>query len=158
MSETAAPDAPDASEALSSLRATLAAAAEGVLFVSESEAPFVPVVLPPEPGAAGAPPTVDEIRRRFGVDDAAPGAERTLDDFFRYGIAEVDPASVQDQAAIPSVLALCETVRRVAPDARAFRVGDGAEVRYLIVGHAAEAEAPGAAGALAGLETTGFES
>ncbi len=143
------------SDALAPIRAALAAAAQGVRFVSEGEAPFTPVALPAAAAAAPAAgaPTADAVRRRFGVAAGEPIAERTLDAFFRYGIEAVDPESAAERDAVPGVRALREAVRRLAPDARAFRVGGGPSVRYLVVGRAADAP-----GALAGVETVGFES
>jgi hypothetical protein len=144
------------SDALAAARSALAAAAAGVQFVSESEAPFTPVVVAAEPGAstpAGVPPTADEVRRRFGLDAGVPVTERSLDAFFRYGVEGVDSADAAARAAAPAVRALREAVRRLAPDARAFRAGDGPTVRYLVVGRLA-----GAPGALAGVETVGYES
>jgi hypothetical protein len=144
-------------DALAAVRSALAAAAAGAQFVSESEAPFTPVALPPPAAPAGgvppAAPTAAEIRGRFDLGPAAPVAERTLDAFFRFGIEDVDPADAAAGAAAPGVRALREAVRRLAPDARAFRVGDGPRVRYLVVGHAADVP-----GALVGVETVGYES
>lgn len=132
------------------LRARLAAAAEGVVYVSESEAPFTPVAM----AAAGSNALgVGEVRRHFVLPANASIAERSLDDFFRPLVDDVDPADAAAQAAVPRARALRELIRTMAPGARAFRVGDGPEVRYLVVGWAAAA-----AGALVGVETVGYES
>jgi hypothetical protein len=142
-------------DSLDELRSRLASAATGVTFVSEGEAPFVPVMLAPDasPSAAiGA----GEIRRRFSLGDATPVTEHTLDDFFRYG-TEPDPADAASQGAVPKVRALRDALRAAAPDAGAFRIGTGPEVRYLVVGHARTGH-PATDGAIVGVETIGYES
>jgi hypothetical protein len=144
---------PDVPTILDALSARLREAAEGVRFVSESEAPFSAVLLRPGREAASPPLDAAAVRRRFDIPHGVPVAERALDAFFRYGIEDVDPACPRERAAVPAVRRLRETVRELAPDARAFRVGGGRMVRYLVVGHARAVP-----GALAGVETIGYES
>jgi hypothetical protein len=142
---TRVPMPPDAPE---TVRAQLERAAAGVLFVSEGETRFTAVSLPPD---APAPPIgEEEVRRRFAIVASEPVNARTLDDFFSYG-TEPDPADAASAAVAPKVVALREAIRSLAPDARAFRVGGGAQVRYLVVGHAA-------GGGVVGVETVGYES
>lgn len=147
MSSLHQPPVPPTPDALGALRARIAAAAAGVRFVSENDAPFTALALP-------APPAVGklgeaEVRGLFGIGAGIPVRERSLDDFFSYGTAP-DPADAASVAIAPRVTALRDLVRTLAPDARAWRVGDGAEVRYLVVGRAAVG--------IVGLETTGYES
>jgi hypothetical protein len=138
--------------ALESIRATLAAAAEGVRYTSEGEAPFTAVALPPAGGPA-APFGDAQVRRAFGIGSEVAVTRRSLDEFFRPLVEDVDPADAVAQSAVPRARALREAIRRVAPDAAAFRAGSGPEVRYFVVG-----PAPSAGGAVAGVETVGFES
>jgi hypothetical protein len=134
-------------ESLGAQRARIAAAAAGVRFVSENDAPFAPVAVatPAATDAVG----VAELRRLFGIAPDVPVRERSLDDFFSYGTAP-DPSDAASVADAPRVTALRDLLRTLAPDVRAWRVGDGAEVRYLVVGRVA--------GGVAGVETTGYES
>lgn len=137
------------------LESQLAAAAAKLLFVSEGESPMIPVVLSPD-ASPESPIGTTDVRRRFAIPAGVTVTEKPVDEFFRSG---TDPDAA-DEAAIataPRMRALRDALRALAPDVKAFRVGAGAEVRYLVVGHARTGSAA-TDGAIVGVETTGYES
>lgn len=128
------------------LRETLEHASEGLLYLSEGEAPFAFVELP----TPASPLTPESFRSLLGAPADAPVAETTLDNFFRPMIEGVDPADAAVQALVPRYRALKETLAQALPDVRVFRVGT-VEISCYLVGTAPD-------GALAGLATTAYET
>lgn len=129
------------------LRQRLEAAAEGLLYTSESDRPFEWFLLPG--GAAGWPYSVDEFARRAAL-AAGPLEERGLDRFFAPHIENTDPADTQTQALRPRYEALKEALRTELREVRVFRAGK-IEVQCFVVGD-------DGAGSLAGLRTVAVET
>jgi hypothetical protein len=140
VSET--PDDPQA------LLGRLAAAAEGLVYSSESDRPFetfflpadrVPEALTPERFAAAAGAAPDE-----------PAEEWTLDRFFLPHIECVEPVDAYAWARLPRYDALKRMLQQQLRGTRVFRVGR-VQVRCYAVGR-------DAAGHLLGLQTVAVET
>jgi hypothetical protein len=103
------------------LRADVEAAAEGLVYTSESDRPFEWWELPG--GAAGWPYGVDEFARRIGAQAGAPVEERTLDRFFKPHIETVDPMDTRSLEIRPRYEALKKLLATRLREVRVFRVG-----------------------------------
>lgn len=136
-------DAPDPA-----LRAALEAAAEGLLYTSESDRPFAYFALPG--GAAGWPHDAEAFARRVGLPEGARVETRDLDDFLARHIETSDPYDVEAQRIRPRYEALKETLRAHLRDVRVFRAGS-VEVACWMVGDDGR-------GNLVGLVTTAIET
>jgi Nuclease A inhibitor-like protein len=131
------------------LCAELEAAAEGLVYSSESDRPFQFVRF----NGAGFPVseiTPDEIAN---ITDSlgANVTEISLDELLARHIDRVDMHDVASRRLIPRYEALRDTLRRVFGDVRVFRLGT-IEVRCLVLGN------DPATGELAGLETVSVET
>ena len=127
-----------------STRARLEAAAEGLVYLSEGDAPFEYVEL----GAAGA-----LTPQGFAALAGSPGApveEVPLERFFAGHIEESDPGDATAQSLVPRYRALREALRETLAEVRVFRVGQ-MELRCYAVGRTPE-------GTIAGLATTAWET
>lgn len=125
-------------------RARLEAAAEGLVYLSEGDAPFEFVEL----GAADA-----LTPESFAVLAGAPGApveEISLDRFFAGHIEASDPGDPTAQSLVPRYRALRDALRETLADVRVFRLGR-LELRCYAVGRTP-------AGTVAGLVTTAWET
>ena len=132
------------------MRAALEAAADGLVYSSESDRPFEYVEL-----AAAAPPHLGPLtaERLAALLGAAPGTrieERSLDRFLARHIETSDPYDAEAQRVRPRYEALRDVLRGSLADVRVFRVGE-VEVRCYVVGWTPE-------GSLAGLVTTAVET
>ena len=103
------------------LRMDLEAAAEGLLYTSESDRPFEWFELPG--GAEGWPYGVDEFARRIGAAAGAPVEERTLDRMFAPHIESVDAADARSIEIRPRFEALKTLLATRLRTVRVFRVG-----------------------------------
>lgn len=126
-------------------RKRLEKAAEGLLFISETDAPFQYVELP---GATELTP--DAIRAALGEPETTPVSERTLDKFLAGHIEKADPADPVAQANVKDFQALKKALRKELEGVTVFRVGD-VQLRYYIVGTTPE-------GTVAGLVTEAVET
>jgi hypothetical protein len=129
------------------LRERLEAAAEGLLFISESESPFEYEELP---GDAPAELTPDAVRAALGEPEGTPVAELTLDRFLAGHIEEADPADPVAQEQVTRFQALKQAVTEGLADVRVFRVGD-VQVRYHALGRTPD-------GKIAGLAASALET
>ncbi|HEV2735639.1 MAG TPA: nuclease A inhibitor family protein [Longimicrobiaceae bacterium] len=129
------------------VRERLEAAAEGLLFISESESPFEFEELP---GDAPAELTPDAVRAALGEPDGTPVAELTLDRFLAGHVEEADPADPVAQENAGRFRALKQALTESLADVRVFRVGD-AQVRYHALGRTP-------AGRIAGLAASALET
>jgi hypothetical protein len=127
------------------IQAELAAAAEGLLYISEGEAPFRPVLIP---GPAASAP--EALRAFLGLPDDAAIETRTVERFFSHLTDRADPNDPAAQALVPRYRHLIETVRRLLPDAAVHRVG-ATEIACYLIGRADDGSYPG-------LQTTAYES
>jgi hypothetical protein len=128
------------------LRETLEHASEGLLYLSEGEAPFEFIELP----APDGPLTPGSFRALSGAPASAHVSEMTLERFFHPMTEGADPVDAAAQELVPRYHALKETLHKELPDLRIFRVGT-VDVRVYLVGTAPS-------GALAGLVTTAYET
>lgn len=160
--EAASPEAPSgatpagAGAADDPLRARLEAVADGLLFISEGDAPFEFFRLPAPPAEdaagddAGGPLTVEEFRAALGVGGDVRVEAVPLDRFFAGHVEDADPADPVMRRQVPRFRALRETLRRELSGVRVFRVGE-VEVRAYVAGRAPD-------GGVAGLATTLYET
>lgn len=129
------------------VRDALRGAARGLLYPSETDAPFAWFrrAMPARWPADAA------VRRlaRAGAD--APVTESTLDETFSRVVEQVDPADAMARALRPRFAALKRTLPERLREVRVFRVGAGPRVRIYITGVAPS-------GALAGLRTEVVET
>jgi hypothetical protein len=129
------------------LRASIEAAAEGLLYTSESDRPFEFVFLP---GAGDLPPGPRAFAAQVGASEGAPAEERTLDDFFARHAETADPYDVQAQRIRPRYEALRELLRTALRGTTVYRVGR-VEVECWVVGGDGR-------GNLAGVRTVAVET
>ena len=135
---------------LAELRRALGAAAEGLVYSSESDRPFEFFALPAPANGDGGAPTPAEFARLVGAPPSDPVEERDLDRFFARHLELTDPADAEAQGLRPRYEALKALVRARLADTGVIRVGR-VQVRCFVVGRT-----PG--GALAGLVTTAVET
>lgn len=128
-------------------RERLEAAAEGLLFISESESPFEYEELP---GEAPEEMTPDAVRAALGEAEETPVAELSLDRFLAGHIEESDPADPVAQENVARYTALKQALAEGLADVRVFRVGD-VQVRYHALGRTPD-------GRLAGLAASALET
>lgn len=132
----------------SDLRRQLEAAAEGLVYTSESDRPFEWFALPG--GGAGWPYGVEEFARRIGAPAGAPLEERALDRFFKPHIESTDPYDTRAQEIRPRYEALKQLLATSLREVRVFRVGR-IEIGCYVVGGDGQ-------GNLAGLRTVAVET
>lgn len=129
------------------LPARLEAAAAGLFYVSETEAPFRYVAFP---GAGGQALERERLRALLALPAETPVAELPAERFFA---PLVEPSDPNDPVAVENAgrfRSLHETLATQLTGLRAFRVGR-AEVRYYLLGATA-------AGDVAGLATEATET
>lgn len=129
------------------LKARLEAAAGGLFYTSEGDAPFEYVELGTADGSAL---TAESFGRLAGVAPGVRVEEVTLERFFEGHIEASDPADPQGLALRDRYRALRETLRGSLADVRVFRVGE-VEIRCYLVGRADD-------NAIVGLATTAWET
>ncbi len=112
-------------------------ASKGLLFPSESDAPFKAFLWK----GTGDPPTADRVRALAGAGKGAAVAETSLDDFFGTVPGEDRPRFQKLAAVLKQQLA----------GVKVYKVGDEPERAVYIVGKAPD-------GQLAGLQTTVVET
>jgi hypothetical protein len=127
------------------IQTQLAAAAEGLVYISEGEAPFRPVLVP-GPAASAQ----EALRALLKLPDGAAIETRTLERFFAHLTDRADPNDPIAQALVPRYRQLMETLRRLLPDVGVYRVGT-AEIACYLIGRADDGSFPG-------LRTTAYES
>jgi hypothetical protein len=132
----------------SELRGEVMAAAEGLVYTSESDRPFEWFELPG--AAAGWPYGADEFARRAGAAAGAPVEERTLDRFFKPHIETVDPLDIRAQEIRPRYEALKKLLATRLGEVRVFRIGR-IEIDCYVVGDDGH-------GNLAGVRTVAVET
>lgn len=139
-------DAGRMAEGDAALRERLEAAADGLLFLSEMDAPFEYVELPGIPAGEVTP---EAVASALG----SPGAHvetRSLDDFLAGHIDQADPADPVAQENVPRFRALKAALTEILSDVQVFRVGE-VEVRYYAIGRTED-------GRVAGLTTCALET
>lgn len=128
-------------------RARLEAAAEGLLFISESESPFEYEEFP---GESPEELTPAAVRAALGEPEDTPVAELSLDRFLSGHIEEADPADPVAQESVGRFRALKQALAESLGDVKVFRVGD-VQVRYHALGRAPD-------GRIAGLAASALET
>jgi hypothetical protein len=126
------------------LREHLGTVADGLLYISESEAPFEFVTAPLPPGTAV---TAHSVARAFG--EGALAREVDVGDFFASHIDEADPADGVAQRLAPRFAALVTAIEEHLHEPRVYCYGE-VEKRCYIVGQFDSG--------LAGLRTTAWET
>jgi hypothetical protein len=127
----------------------IAAAADGLLFSSESDRPFEPFVLPAARVTAW-PPDARHFARMLGADAEEPAAEQGVDAFFRRHIELVEPADEAAWRILPRYDALKRLLQQELRELRVFRIGR-VQVRCYVVGL-------DPAGNVVGLQTVAIET
>ncbi len=111
------------------IRTRLEHAADGLLYTSESDYPFVWYQ---SDGFATTPLTEQGFRVAARLSDAAVVETTDLDVFFARHIERVDPNDPAQVAMVPHYRHLRETIRRTLPDVRVYRVGRIAIDCYIV--------------------------
>lgn len=126
-------------------RARLEAAAAGLLFLSESEAPleYVEAALPP-----GAATPAGRVAQAFG-ERSAPSRESSVAAFFAGHIQDVDPADAVQQSLVPRFQSLVAAIEEELREPGVYCFGE-VEKRCYVVGVAGEV--------FAGVRTTVYET
>jgi hypothetical protein len=134
------------SDANAAVRARLERAANGLVYISESDAPFTWVQLPdPGPGPLDAA----AVARLVGA-SAGQVEQRTLERFFTGHIERADPADPTAQANLGRYRALRDALGMALQGASAFRIGQ-VNLRCLLIGRLPD-------GTVGGLETQALET
>jgi hypothetical protein len=102
------------------VRLALERAADGLLYTSESDYPFVYFF---HQGPVASPLTVAGFRAALAIPADSPVEAITIDAFFARHIERVDPADPVAVALVPRYVALRETIRQTLHDPLVFRVG-----------------------------------
>lgn len=139
-------DAGRTNEGGAQVRERLTAAAAGLLFLSEMDAPFEYVELP---DIADGEVTSQAVASAAGS-SGAPVAMRSLDEFLAGHIDQADPADPVGQENVPRFRALKAALTETLSDVRVFRVGE-VEVSYYVIGRTE-------GGCVAGLVTRALET
>lgn len=129
------------------VRERLERASEGLLYLSEDEAPFRFFHLP---FPAEEPLDRERFAARLEVPAGTRVEERSLESFLAGQIEESDPADPVAQGQVERFRALREALRETLGEARVFRVGE-VEIRCYLVGR-------GPRGEVMGLETRALET
>lgn len=128
------------------LRKRLEKAARGLLFLSETDAPFTFAELFPAPAEL----TPDAVRAALGAPAETPVSGRTLDDFLSGHIEQADPEDPVARKNVRRFATLKDTLNETLSGATVFRVGD-VQVRYYVLGRTSD-------GRVAGLVTEAVET
>ena len=99
---------------------SLLVASHGLLFISETDAPFTGVDAPAVPFAS-----LDDagVRRLAGRAATEPVERRSVDDFFRNAVTAQPWHSPEEKVTVKRYQALVALVHQTLPDARVYRVG-----------------------------------
>lgn len=128
-------------------KAKLEAAAAGLVYTSEGDAPLEYVEIGTADGSALTP---ESFARLAGITPGTRVEEVTLERFFAGHIEASDPGDPAGVALRGRYRALRETLRDSLGDTRVFRVGQ-VEIRCYVVGRRGD-------GVIAGLATTAWET
>lgn len=100
---------------------TLRQASAGLLFPSETDAPFEPFFWPADSAAALAP---EDVARLSGAPADASIKKVKLETFFRDATTEEDWHNADEKAEVVRFQELVKTLKATLKDAAAFRVGE----------------------------------
>lgn len=112
--------------------AQLASASAGLLFPSETDAPFAPFALPP---GADIPSALAQAAGRPGE----PQSTQALDAFFRPAVTPRDWHGPEERRTLRQFQHLLEAIRATLPDATVYRVGESGTIDIFILGKADDA-------------------
>lgn len=130
----------------SATAAALQQAAEGLSYVSESDAPWTAFHWPAAKGA----PTAAEVRKQAKVKAKGPAEEQSVDDFFAPLVKEEDWFGDAEKADAARYRALLAAVKQCLRNPKVVKLGSRKRAVF-VVGEAAE-------GGWAGLQTTAVET
>lgn len=105
-------------------------ASDGLLFISETDAPFTPVDAPATPFAA-----LDDasVRRLAGRPDTDAVETRRVEDLFRNAVKDQPWHSPEETANAKRYRALVALLHTALPDAKVYRVGE-VSIEVLLLG------------------------
>ena len=112
------------------LKAEFSAATDGLLFMSETDAPFEIGIVP-----QGADLSDDSLRRMAGKSPDAPVEQRALADFFRASMKEHEGQNETGRAIAARFRKLYSLIESELSDVRVFRIGE-INIAALVVGRA----------------------
>lgn len=130
----------------SALRGELEQSAAGLLYISETDAPFEYVELSPAPAELSP----EAVREALGEPAGTPVSTQTLDTFFTPMIERADPADPVMQANVEPFRKLKQKLRDELDGTTVFRVGE-VELRCYLLGRTRD-------GRVAGLVTRAVET
>jgi hypothetical protein len=126
--------------------AALAAAADGLSYQSETDAPWKAFGW----SSADGDPTADAVRKRGRHKPGAPVAEQSVDEFFAPLVADQDWYGDEEKATAAKYRQLLAAVKQRLTGPKVVRVGDRKLTIYVI--------GSDPAGGWAGLKTTAVET
>lgn len=126
---------------------TLQEASEGLLFISETDAPLVPFFWPDENDVDALTP--ERLRELANISSDAPIESVSLARFFRSATKKEDWHNAEESAAVGRFQRLVETIKSTLKKPVVFRVGK-VNIAVYVVG--------GIEGGWAGLETRVVET
>src|SRR4051794_27998536 len=113
--------------------AALRAASDGLLYTSETDAPWAVIDWP----AAEGEPTAEEVRRRGRHKPDAPAEEQSPDKFFAPLTTDQDWYGEDEKATAARYRQLHDTVRRLLGGPKVIRIGE-VKVAVYVIGSAKE--------------------
>lgn len=132
---------------MQTLESLLEAAAEGLVYSSEGDAPFEYVEFRRRGDDAVTPET---LRILAALPPDVPIGETTLERFFAGHIEESDPEDPEARRLVDRYRDLRELLRHALTDVRVFRAGT-VEIRVYLIGRHGD-------DVIAGLKTTAWET
>jgi hypothetical protein len=112
----------------SEIGAALKKASEGLLFPSETDAPFEVVEWPGEQGK----PDKARVLELAGVAPETPVKVRSLDGFFKDATTEEDWHDPEEKAEVQRFQQLVQTLKDTLKDVKVFLVGKRESDAYLV--------------------------
>lgn len=131
MSDTKPDTKEDNSVVESEVVATLRQASDGLLFISETDAPLVPFFWPDENN--GAEMTPERLRELANVPEDAPIKSSSIATFFKPATKAEDWHNDDEKAEVARFQALVETLKSTLKKPMAWRVGE-TEIAVYVVG------------------------
>lgn len=107
----------------------IAAASEGLLFPSETDAPVQPFVW-----EAPAPFSIEALRQAQGYDSSTPIAKLDPDEFFGPATRSYDWHSEEEQERVRRFRALLVTLKSRLHDLAAYKIGESGMMDVFVVG------------------------
>ena len=113
-----------------SVKETLAQASQGLLFPSETDAPFEAFEWPDQEGK----PDKARVLELAGLPTGTPVKAKSLDAFFKDVTTAEDWHDDQEKAEVERFNTLVQTIKDTLKDVKVFLAGKGAEADVFMVG------------------------